>query len=192
MSEKLTYKNRKGTFYYFREVSGKRGTQIVCSQTESDNDLSAIPETHEIVESPNGQVFCRKKMKSNITREEASCAENMVPSMMAPAIRILVETKKNVLIIHSADTSDFNELAKLALGWCADSAGVKAITEGNLRYEPTLKLELADKKERRFALYRMCWVGGDPDWHYLDEGHLPALLEKYAPHIGQESFYELF
>lgn len=192
MNKKLTYTNRKGDLYYLREVSGKRGTRIVCSQNESADDLVAIPQTHEIAESPNGQVSCRKKMKSNITREEASYAESILPSMMDPNIRLFVETKKNALIVHSADTSNFNEIAKFAVKFCADPAGVKAITEGNLRYEPVLKLELADKESRIFAAFRMCWLGASEEWMFLKAGSVYALVEELGPHIGQESFYELF
>jgi len=192
MTEKLTCTNRKGDIYYLREVSGKRGTRIVCSTNESENDLSTIPETHEISESPNGQVSCRKKVKSNITREEASYAEDILPSMVDANIRLFVETKKNALIVHSADTSNFNEMAKFAQKFCADPAGIKAITEGNLRYEPVLKLELADKESRIFAAFRMCWLGASEEWMFLKEGSVYGLVEEFGPHIGNESFYELF
>jgi len=192
MSKKLTYTNRKGDLCYFREVSGKRGVRIVCSQTESADDLTAIPETHEIAENPNGQVSCRKKIKSNITREEAEYAASILPSMMDTNIRLFVETKKNALIIHSADTSSFNEMAKFVMKTCADPAGVKAITEANLRYEPVMKFELADKESRIFAAFRMCWVGPGEEWMFLQAGSVHELVEELGPHIGQESFCELF
>ena len=192
MSKKLTYTNRKGTLHYFSEVSGKRGVRIVCSKAESAEDLVAIPETHEIVENPNGQVSCRKKMTSSITQEEAAYAESILPSMVDPNIRIFIETKKNALIIHSTDISDFNEMAQFAMKFCADPAGVKAITEGNLRYEPVLKLELSDKKSRMFTAFRMCWMDASEEWMFLKEGDMCGLVEEFGPHIGQESFYELF
>ena len=191
MKKKLTYVNRKGTPYYFREKSGKRGLQIVCSQKESDADLTALPDTHEIVENPNGQVSCRKKIKHEITTDEMEYAASICPGMVDTRIRLFVEEKSKAIIIHSADTTAMNEIAKFALKFCGNPAGIKAITEGNLRYEPVLKLELIDKKERLFAVYRMCWVG-DGDWLFLKDGGPPALLEEYVPHIGQESFYELF
>ena len=191
MKEKLKYTNRKGQVYFFREVSGKRGTRIICSTKESENDLSAIPKTHEIAESPNGQVSCRKKIKSEITADELDYAVSFCPSMVEPHIRLFVEAKTKAIIIHSADTTSMNEMAQFAMKFCADPAGIKAIKEGNLRYEAVLKLELIDKAARRFAAYRMCWVD-DGDWLYLNEGSLHALLDEYVPHIGLESFYELF
>lgn len=191
MSPKLKYINRKGTSYYFREVSGKRGVRIVCSQTESENDLTAIPDTHETAETPNGQVSCRKKIKHEITPDELNYVESFCPGMVDPHIQLFVEEKATTLIIHSADTTSMNEIAKFAIKFCADPAGIKAITEGNLRYEPVLKLELTDKAARCFVAYRMCWMG-EIGWMFLKEGALHALLEEYVPHIGLESFYELF
>ncbi len=191
MNQKLTYTNRKGQVYFFREVSGKRGSRMACSTKETDDDLSKIPDTHEIAESPNGQVSCRKKIKREITPDELNYAESFCPGMVDPHIRLFVEEKAKALIIHSADTTSMNEIAKFAIKFCADPAGIKAITEKSLRYEPVLKLELTDKAARRFVAYRMCWMG-ESDWMLLKEGALHALLEEYVPHIGLESFFELF
>jgi hypothetical protein len=191
MSQKMKHINHKGSPYYFREVAGKRGVQIVCSQTESENDLTAIPNTHEIAESPNGQVSCRKKITREILADEIEYMESICPGMVDPHIKLIAEEKAKAAIIHSADTTSMNEIAKFAIKFCADPAGIKAITKGNLRYEPVLKLELADKETRRFTIHRMCWMDR-AEWIFLKEGGLHALLEEYVPHIGQESFYELF
>ncbi len=164
---------------------------MACSTKESENDLTAIPDTHEIAETPNGQVSCRKKIKHEITADELDYAESFCPGMVDPHIRLFVEAKTKAIIIHSADTTSMNEMAQFAMKFCADPAGIKAITEGNLRYEAVLKLELVNKKERRFAACRMCWMG-ESGWMLLKEGALHALLDEYVPHIGLESFYELF
>ena len=65
------------------------------------------------------------------------------------------------------------------------------IVEETLRFEPALKLELSDKKTRTFSAYRMCW-SGECDWMFLDSGRLEKLVKALAPHIEQESFFELF
>ena len=191
MTQKLKHINRKGTPYYFREVAGTRGVQIVCSQTESENDLAAIPDTHEIAESPNGQVSCRKKIKCDLLAGEIKLAQGLCPNLVKQGIRIIVEVKKKSLVIHSADTESINEMAKFVMSISPDRGDIEAILGNNLRYEPVLKLELTDKGIRTFAASRMCWVG-ENDWLFLDEGALKELLKKYAPHIGQESFYDLF
>ena len=190
MSEKLTYTNRKGQVYYFHESSGKRGKQIVCSMRESENDLPAIPKTHEIVESPNGQVSCRKKIEREITNDEISNVENVCPGMVEPRIKLAVEEKKKAIIIHSKQTDGLERvIEQFPL-----HPGVKMeMLADHVPFEAVLKFELTDRKKLTFAAYRMCWIGGNkPDWLFLDEGSLPTLLKKYVRHIGKESFYDLF
>lgn len=191
MSKKLTYTNRQGDRYYFRTVSGKRGTQIVCSQTESPNDLHAIPETHEIVENPNGQVSCRKKRVSDISPKEIALTNKLCSKLIKEDVRVVVEVKKRQLIIHSASTTDMKEVLKLAWVLPSERNEIQEIVEKNIRFDPVFKLELTDKKSRTFSAYRMCW-SGDCDWMFLDSGQLDKLVKALAPHIEQESFFELF
>lgn len=191
MSKKLTYTNRKGFCYYFRKVSGKRGTQIRCSQTESPADLMAIPETHEIVENPNGLVSCRKKMGSDIFPEEITLAKTLCAKLVKNEVRVAVETKKRMLVIHSASTTDISGFAKLALLLAPDKEMGQAIIERNIRFEPVFRLKLVDKENRKFAAFRMSWIG-ESDWMFLKDGQLDKLLKELVPHIEQESFSELF
>lgn len=187
MAEKLTYTNSKGQIYFFREVTSKRGTQIVCSQKESANDLVAIPETHEIVESPNGQVSCRKRISRDLLPEEITLAQNLVTELAGPKRVLFTEIKKKALIIHFKETLRIDRIAKhLPMHKGANISFLAA----NIPFQPMLKLELSDKESRTFAAFRMCWMG-EPDWMFLEEDSLPALLGKYVPHIGKESFYEL-
>ena len=191
MSKKMTHTNRKGTLYFFREVAGKRGTQIVCSQKETENDLPGLPDTHEVVESPNGQVSCRKKMMSAILPEEIALAKAQCPTLVKKGVRVAVEIKKKTIIIHSADTSRINELAAMVLRLCpGNREGNQAILENNLYFQPMLKLELFDKETRIFSVERMRWTG-EGGWMFFGQDTLPSLLKKLVPHLEQESFYEL-
>lgn len=185
--DKMIYTNSKGQVYFFREVTGRRGTQIVCSQKKSSNDLAAIPETHEIVESPNGQVSCRKKMQRDLLPEEITLARNLVTELAGPKRVLFTEVKKKTLIIHFKETSREERMIKhIPFHRVADISFLAAHTP----FEPMLKLTLSDKASRTFAAFRMCWMG-EPDWMFLEENSLTALLKKYVPHSGKESFYEL-
>lgn len=191
MKEKVTYKNRKGTIYYFREQAGKRGTKIICSQKETEEDLTAIPETHEIVESANGQVSCRKKLKVDLSEQEIQLAQILCPKIVKKQVRVFVEIKKKALVLHSASEENMNEMAKIFMRLPGGADALSCVMELNLRYEPVFKLELSDKKERVFSLERMTWNGTN-DWMFLDHGKLEPLLKKYVPHMEQESFFELY
>ena len=189
-NKKLTYTNRKGTLYYFREVTGKRGVRIVCSQKMSKDDLDAIPDTHEIAETPNGQVSCRKKMKSDFLLTEVEIAKELAQKLAKKNARIIVEVKKKTILLHSASTDSIQEMIKYATSFGQNLRNTQAILEKQLYFEPVLKLELSDKKNRTFTASRMCWIGGENDWLFLEDGALIALLKKYVPHIEQESFFE--
>ncbi len=187
MSKNLTHTNSKGQVYFFREVTDKRGTQIICSQKESASDLAAIPQTHEIVESPNGQVSCRTKVQRELLPEEAALARNLVQELASRQRVLFTEVKKKALIIHFKETSRIDRIAKhLPMHRGEDLAFLAA----NIPFQPMLKFELSDKESRTFAAFRMCWMG-EPEWMFLEEDSLIPLLEKYVPHIGKESFYEL-
>ena len=189
MKNKLSYVNKKDQVYFFREVEGKRGKQIVCSRKASENDLSAIPETHEIVESPNGQVTCRKREDSPFSPDEISVVQEYCLKQKNPLVELLAEFKKDAIIIHYKDLQRVQELAKLAI-WHLSEADMHHLAK-RFNYDPVLKLELTGKDSSDFTIFQMCWRG-DAHWMYLESGPLPKLLKKYAPHIGKESFFEQF
>jgi hypothetical protein len=170
-------------------VEGKRGKQIVCSRKESENDLSSIPETHEIVESPNGQVTCRKKEDSVFLLEEIAFVQDFCQKQKDPLVELLAEFKKDAIIIHYKDISRVQELGQF-LRCRLSEIDLRELSK-SFNYEAVLKLELTNAESRLFTCFRMCWLG-EADWMYLGSGPLPKLLKKYAPHIGKESFFEQF
>ena len=63
---------------------------------------------------------------------------------------------------------------------------------GDVRVEPVLQFELVDAENRRFWVHRMCFTG-EPDWLPIDPNPLSIneAADRYMPHLGQESFFEL-
>lgn len=184
-NEKIKYKNCRGDTYYVRQVEGKRGTRYVCSIKESDNDLHELPDGYEFSENPNGKVVCRKKLVSLIKGAEVQLAETLCSELVTIELT-KVEQKKDHIIIHSG------KQAKLSLIF--PEVNKDLIRETALRttpFEPVLKFEIFDEDQRNFIAYRMTWRG-DCDWMMLSMGPLEILLKKYVPHIGHDSFYELY
>ena len=64
-------------------------------------------------------------------------------------------------------------------------------SEGGSLYQKVLRFTLIDEDDRRFAAERWCFLGSIDDWIPLSGGELAGLIERYAPHIGKESFFEL-
>jgi hypothetical protein len=59
-------------------------------------------------------------------------------------------------------------------------------------YTKMLRCELIDTEKRLFAIQRWCVRGSIDDWIYLGgPPPLANLIEKYAKHLGRDSFYDL-
>jgi hypothetical protein len=58
------------------------------------------------------------------------------------------------------------------------------------RFYPLLRLVIADKDERLFAVERVCFTG-DSGWMRLEVLPLSAAMMKYLPHLGRDSFFDL-
>jgi len=75
--------------------------------------------------------------------------------------------------------------------------GEQAASMGNwtakhVRYSPMMRFVLRDADERLFEVQRWCFRGSIDGWICLDgPASLPMLVDKYAPHLGHESFFEL-
>lgn len=50
MTLKVQYINRKGNVYFVRCIDGKKGQQLICSQKETADDLTSLPDGFEFSE----------------------------------------------------------------------------------------------------------------------------------------------
>lgn len=188
MAKKVQYTNAKGNVYFVHSVDGKRGKRFVCSQKESAEDLTSLPDGFEFYENPNGQVSCRRKSVSLIEPEEMALASRLVPKLAAPDL-VKCELKKKEIVIHSH--AGFPDLGSFMPYLNKSEHEVTSVFAKFVRYQAVLKFELTNPHTREFAVYRMTWRG-NCDWTYLSSGSLSELIAEYAPHIEKESFFELY
>jgi len=60
-------------------------------------------------------------------------------------------------------------------------------------YTAMMRFTLTGSNPRRFGLERYCFRGSVERWIYLaGPDRLTTLAEKYLPHLGRDSFFELF
>ena len=75
----------------------------------------------------------------------------------------------------------------------AQDARVRAALKRVLTYSPMLQFVLIDKVNRLFQTERYCFLGSIDDWITIgSKDELPRLVKTYVPHLGEESFYELY
>lgn len=71
-----------------------------------------------------------------------------------------------------------------------DSTVKPGVARRGERYFPLLRFTLARRRERLFRVERVCFVG-DRRWQALETLPLREAVEKYVPHLGRATFFDL-
>ena len=189
----LEYENRVGKVYHFRAKKTKLGkVTYVASTKASPDDIERIPRGYEIYENADGQVFCRKKLVSNILPSEVACLKAWKRKLEEKRqARVFIDVKANEVVVHSCQHPEVAEARLGSLfGFPMMRMGNGRASELFVHYQSNLKFVLDDPESREFTVYRMCYRG-EGGWMYLESGALDILVKKTMPHLELESFYEL-
>jgi hypothetical protein len=186
----ISYTNFKGKTYYLHVGKTKTGKQRYTLKMSNEGDLlNKIPDGYEIYENPNAQVFLRKIPKKIVTDDEVRIVETGV-NKYSKISHVKVDIKKDAIILY-AGHGLFPEMPdELAARFGKIS---EEMQNKNIHYAPEIRFVLYDKQSRLFTPERYCYKGSIDDWIMIGtgDGDLKSLIKMYAPHLGQESFYEL-
>jgi hypothetical protein len=162
----VTHTNRRGQTYYLHAGTTKAGKPRYWFSLKDDGDLvEAIPAGHEVYENPDAQVFLRKALPRFITDHEIVLVREGLRKYAKHRDCMADVREKHVIVYYS---------------------------EGGDLFQKVLRFTLIDEDNRRFAAERWCFLGSIDDWIPLSGGgDLAKLVERYGPHIGKESFFEL-
>jgi hypothetical protein len=158
--------NRKRQTFYLHETKTKTGKPKYFFSMKDDGVLvDSIPDGFEVYENPDAQVFLRKKKPQFITDSEIAIFREALREHAKNQFCMADVREKHIVVYHS---------------------------RGGDLYQKVLRFTLIDEDSRKFAAERWCFKGSIDDWIYVSgSGDLATLVKRYAPHIGQESFYEL-
>jgi hypothetical protein len=188
----IEYVNRRGRKHYLHEGKTKTGKPKYFFSMKSEGSLvNAIPEGYEIYENPNAQVFLRKIPPQIITPAEIAIVREGV-KQYAKLDYFIVDVKDKHIVVYLCDqnVNDLMELASFGLG--RDPDRLKEVLSRSLSYSPMMQFVLDNAQTREFVVERWCFLGSVDDWIFLDgPTDLKTLVEKYARHLGKESFYDL-
>ena len=184
--------NRKGRTYYLHHRQTRAGKdRYVFARTLGAGALDEVPEGYEVQENVNGGVSLAMIRPQLITDLE----EHAVQSAMAklPLRECRLEVRKNIASVFEPDRREADIQASLD-GRSASSPAVARVLDwvaaGNFR--PVVRFILDDKRTRTFHVERMTYRG-DGGWsHPLGWGKIADLAKEFLPHVGKESFYDLF
>lgn len=187
----VQHQSRTGKTYYLVQRTSKTGRPAYTFTTSPEGQPAvAVPEGYEIYENASGQVFLRKKVAVLVSDAEMAVIRNALHAQ-GPAWKFWVEVRKDVVTIHEAG-GNMDSLSDMC--WTFQR---RELTDEERRryasYMAVLRFTLVDPNTREYVTERYCFRGSVDDWiHIGGPGALAAQCRKFIPHLGQESFYDLF
>jgi len=188
----VKYVNCKGDIYYLHEGRMKTGIPQYFFSMKHDGLLAeSVPEGYEIYENPNGRVFLRRVVPKKVTDKEVSIVENAI-RQFAQVKYFKIDVRENTITVYLPDQDLdplINEFSALGLG---NRSKFHELLKRNMYYSPMMRFILAEEEGRRFVVERMCFLGPEDEWLFLEgPNNLSKLVKKYFPHLGKDSFFEL-
>ena len=189
----ITYTNAKGKTYYLHQGTTKTGKPKYHFSMQGEGTLAeSIPVGFEIYENPNAQVFLRRIPPKITTDEERQVVENGMRKY-AGVQDCKIDVKGNAIVVYTPNQSveEFAQLLK-GLNPFISETQVRALFARSVQYSPMLQFVLDDEKCRTFTAQRYCFRGAIDDWIDIGYGPLTTLVKQYVPHLGQDSYFELY
>lgn len=187
----FTYTTRRGKIFYLH-TGPKRGGGIQhYFSTKSKGPLAdAIPRSFEIYETPNGQVYLRRKKPSRIQPAELALIESELQRCRTSKHCYLTEVSDEKIIIHEGDTH-IDVLREINVRFSA--SGLEEYALRNADFMPVMRFLLKDEAKRIFQPERYCFRGSVEDWISIGAPDLlNKLIGRFLKHLGRDSFYELY
>ena len=192
----LEYDSRRGDKYLLQAGKTKTGKpKYWFGRKLTGTPLEAIPEGYEIDERPeNGQVLLRKIARSPISPiEKELLAEGI--RRLAGLKNFWIDLQDKSLVVYLPDRSEreVSQLIGELMGrYPSNMADIEDRMMARANYTKMMRFTLFDEDQRLFTVDRWCFRGSIDDWFWLaPPAPLHDLIEKYVPHLGKESFYEL-
>lgn len=194
----VQHTNRKGQVYYLHEGKTKTGKPKYYFSMKTDSKLlQAIPHGYEVYENANGQVFLIKEQPKAITDDERLLIEKHLGRIEGDKSYRL-DVRGVVIIVHESNENTkrlrslFEELSIYRSRQTTEDE-LFDLLERSTTYSPVMRFTLEDEENRLFSVQRYCFRGSLDDWIEIGGAqHLEAIVEKFIPHLGRESFFELF
>ena len=184
--------NRRGdTFYAFEGVT-KTGKPKYFASKKSSSDggqpMDAMPHGFEFFENPaNATVVIRRIKESDIMASELELLSELAVRHCDCPCQVVIEG--NSLVVYSAPSPNA-DLQRLITMF---GASVTELSQ-SANFSPELKFDLVDQERRTFFASRYLCRSFMDGWKKLIQknGKLSELAKKLLPHLGHESFYELY
>ncbi len=192
--------NRRGDVYLLQSGKTKSGKpRYYFGRKLTGEPVPEIPTGYEVFESPErGQVYLRRRRPTSIVPVEREIvAEGL--RRLSSAEQFIVEVEDDCLVVYlpTKSVDEVNKLVCLLAG--PDALQVPRYREARDQvvreslHAKAMRFELLDDDRRLFHVERWCSCSWHDGWmHLAGPASLSDLVEEYAEHLGEESFFELF
>jgi len=207
--EPISYTNKYGLALYLHVVRAADGRTLHVMRKCAAGATARMPEGFEIRENVHGHVSVRRRRARQFSRPEERLLHAALGRFRPFAYELDIDGKAATVYASAEDRKCFLESldAEFADGF-ADAltralakryspdlvemfrARRKEQNAKRPRFYPLLRFVIADKRERLFAVERVCFTG-ESSWIRLEVLPLPAAVMKYLPHLGRDSFFDL-
>jgi len=192
--------NRRGDVYRLQAGKTKIGKpRYYFGRKLTGQPVSEIPAGYEVYESPErGQVYLRKQRPTCIAPIEREIVAEGI-RRLSNAEHFIVDIEDDCLVVYlpTRSVDEVNEMVCFLAGPHALQAPrCREARDQMMRdssYEKAMRFELQDADRRLFHVERWCYRSWRDGWmHLAGPAFLSDLVERYAEHLGEESFFELF
>jgi hypothetical protein len=185
----VSHVNRTGNRYYLNVGTTKTGKPRYWFSTKTDGTLvESIPDGYEIYESPECQVFLRKTKPQLVRPEEVDIVRSGL-ARYAPDQNCIIDVRDEHIVVYHSQRLNLDPLLR------EFAFQFRALPVIHSRPDKVMRFTLEDRVKRGFRVQRWCYRGSVDDWIDLmmtgRQTDLSELVNKFCPHIGQESFFEL-
>lgn len=189
-----TYVNRRGQTYYLHLGKTKSGRPQFYFSLSSEGVLAdELPSEYEVRERENGQVTVRKARPQIISDQEVRELEEVI-SAFIPAERYYVDRDGATLTLFVLDVDGEHErvFREIASPFISDERLFETLRRSSA-FEAVFRFQLVKPEYRVYQTERYCSRGSIDRWINVGAlGFLPDLAKTYVPHVGQDSYFELF
>lgn len=154
----------------------------------------AMPDGYEVYEDIRGQVYLRRIVPQLLTGAEVDSVNRALARLKTDRL-YRSEVRGAAITIYEAE----NAAARIAANFGSMGFALQLLgddlrdSERYATYQAVLRFTLVDESTRRFNPERFCFRGSVEDWIDIGPpGALAKLVAKYLPHLGKDSFYELY
>jgi hypothetical protein len=194
------HRNRRGDVYLLQAGKTRTGKpRYYFGRKLTGEPVEEIPAGYEVFESPeSGQVHLRKERRTCIASFEREIVAEGIRSL-SNVNHFIVDVEEDCLVVYlpTRSVDEVNEMVRFLAG--PDALQVPRFREGRdqfireSQHEKVMRFELLDTEQRLFHVERWCFRSSHNSWmHLAGPAHLSDLVDRYAEHLGEESFFELY